>query len=85
MSADGAKPTTRFAMPALVWGLGFVSLLTDIASDMVVPLFPAILASVGGGALALGFLEGLAEGASGIHTGSISQWIYLNSYPGRAR
>lgn len=69
MSADGAKPTTRFAMPALVWGLGFVSLLTDIASDMVVPLFPAILASVGGGALALGFLEGLAEGAS-----ALSKW-----------
>jgi MFS family permease len=48
-------------LPVVVWGLGFVSLLTDAASDMVVPLLPALLAGVGGGALALGVMEGVAE------------------------
>lgn len=41
--------------------LGWVSLFTDLAADMVTPLMPALLASLGGGALALGALEGTAE------------------------
>lgn len=48
-------------LPAIVWGLGFVSLLTDVASDMVYPLLPKLLERVGGGALALGLMEGVAE------------------------
>lgn len=48
-------------LPVVVWGLGFVSLLTDAAADMVVPLLPALLAGVGGGAIALGVMEGVAE------------------------
>ncbi|MBI2394709.1 MAG: MFS transporter [Deltaproteobacteria bacterium] len=48
-------------LPPEVWALGFVSLLTDAASDMIYPLLPALLASVGGGALALGLVEGTAE------------------------
>ncbi|NUP04909.1 MAG: MFS transporter [Polyangiaceae bacterium] len=49
------------ALPAVVWGLGIVSLFTDAASDMVVPLLPELIAGLGGGALALGAMEGLAE------------------------
>jgi MFS family permease len=48
----------------IVWGLGLVSLLTDAAADMVVPLLPAVLASVGGGPRSLGLMEGTAEGLS---------------------
>lgn len=48
-------------LPPAVWALGAVSLLTDAASDMVYPLLPRLLATVGGGALALGILEGTAE------------------------
>ena len=48
-------------LPPEVWALGLVSLLTDAASDMVYPLLPALLATVHGGALALGVLEGVAE------------------------
>jgi MFS family permease len=44
-----------------VIALGWVSLLTDAASDMIYPLVPAFLLSLGGGAEALGWLEGIAE------------------------
>jgi len=48
-------------LPPEVWALGAVSLLTDAASDMIYPLLPQLLLSVGGGALALGVVEGTAE------------------------
>jgi MFS family permease len=48
-------------LPPEVWALGAVSLLTDAAADMVYPLLPTLLATVGGGAIALGILEGTAE------------------------
>lgn len=48
-------------LPPEVWALGFVSLLTDAASDMIYPLLPMLLVSVGGGAMALGVVEGMAE------------------------
>lgn len=51
-------------VPRVVWGLGVVSLLTDAAADMVVPLLPALLERVGGGPRSLGLLEGLAEATS---------------------
>ncbi len=58
------RPRALFGLPPLVWALGVVSLLTDSASDLVYPLLPALLASVGGGALLLGLMEGVAEAAS---------------------
>lgn len=48
-------------LPREVWALGAVSLLTDAGSDMIYPLLPQLLATVGGGALALGVVEGTAE------------------------
>src|SRR5438094_7041462 len=48
-------------LPRTVWALGLVSLLTDTASDMVYPLLPKLLEQLGGGALALGMMEGTAE------------------------
>jgi sugar phosphate permease len=53
-------------VPRVVWGLGLVSLLTDAAADMVVPLLPALLERVGGGPRSLGVLEGLAEATSAL-------------------
>jgi MFS family permease len=66
---DGATDTPEAARPARrrawlgrnVLALGLVSLLTDVASEMVVPLLPAFLATLGGGALALGWIEGVAD------------------------
>jgi MFS family permease len=45
-----------------VLALGVVSLLTDAASEMVLPLLPAFLTTVlGAGARMLGWIEGMAE------------------------
>ncbi len=49
-------------LPRTVLVLGWVSLLNDLASEMVVPLIPILLASVlAGGPVALGLIEGVAD------------------------
>lgn len=62
MSA-GPKEKAR-AIPRVVWALGFVSLLTDVASDMAVPLLPKLLEGLGATVVTLGILEGVAEATS---------------------
>jgi len=54
-------PSQRKALPRTVKALGWVSLLTDAASDMIYPLVPELLRSIGGGAVWLGWFEGVAE------------------------
>ena len=46
--------------------LGLTSLLTDISSEMVYPLIPFFLASLGAGPAALGLIEGLAESTASL-------------------
>lgn len=41
--------------------LGFVSLLTDLSSQMIFPLIPLFLTSLGAGASVVGIVEGAAE------------------------
>ena len=53
-------------LPRTVWALGWVSLLTDAATDMIYPLLPELLARVGATAVALGVMEGLAELVSAV-------------------
>ncbi|MFO0762950.1 MAG: MFS transporter [Byssovorax sp.] len=60
MSDPEEKPA-RHPLPRAVIALGWVSLLTDAASDMIYPLVPAFLIALGGGAESLGWLEGIAE------------------------
>lgn len=49
-------------IPAGIWALGFVSLLADIASEMVHSLLPVFLVSVIGASVwAVGLIEGVAE------------------------
>ncbi len=49
-------------LPRNVIVLGVVSLLTDMSSDMIVPLLPLFITSVlGAGPAALGVIEGVAE------------------------
>lgn len=62
-TAPGAR-----RLPRLVIVLGLVSFFNDLASEMVTPLIPILLAAVlGAGPVALGFIEGLAEAvASGL-------------------
>ncbi|KPJ93745.1 MAG: hypothetical protein AMS18_05160, partial [Gemmatimonas sp. SG8_17] len=50
------------SLPPVVKQFGLVSFLNDLASEMVYPLLPALItARLGGGALALGALDGIAE------------------------
>lgn len=52
----------RPAIPRTIWALGFVSLFTDIGSEMVHSLLPILLAgSLGASALTIGLIEGAAE------------------------
>jgi MFS family permease len=49
-------------LPGSVWLLGLVSFLNDVASDMVIPLIPILLAGVlAAGPVALGLIEGAAD------------------------
>ena len=49
-------------LPRAVYFFGATSLLNDFASEMIYPLLPAFVTrTLGGGALALGVLDGLAE------------------------
>ncbi len=52
----------RHALPRIVKHLGLVSFLNDLASEMVYPLLPALVTTrLGGTAVALGVLDGIAE------------------------
>lgn len=49
-----------------VWVLGFVSLLTDSASEAIYPLLPILLQGMGATALTLGLIEGSAEAVASL-------------------
>src|SRR5262245_57873845 len=52
-------------LPRAVWLLGWASLLTDAATEMIYPLLPIFLSQVlGAGAVSLGVIEGVAEGVN---------------------
>jgi len=54
--------TTRPTIPRAIWALGFVSLFTDMSSEMVHGLLPLLLATgLGASALVIGLIEGTAE------------------------
>jgi MFS family permease len=58
---------SRSSLPRTVVIVGFVSLLNDFASEMVVPLIPILLATVlAAGPLALGLIEGVADMVSNL-------------------
>lgn len=55
------------ALPRTIVVIGFVSLLNDFASEMVVPLIPLLLATVlAAGPVALGIIEGAADAVSNL-------------------
>ena len=53
--------------------LSFVSLFADIASEMLYPVMPFYLKSIGFTALAIGLLEGFAQLIIGLSTGYFGQ------------
>lgn len=83
--AEGRKAfegdeATAFQLPRVVKTLGWVALLTDVASEMFYPLLPLFLRSIGAGGQALGLMEGIAESVSaGV------KWFSGRASDGRAR
>ena len=65
---------TRPAIPRTIWALGFVSLFTDMGSEMVHSLLPVLLSTtLGASALTIGLIEGAAE-ATVLVTKVFSGW-----------
>ena len=63
----GDPPSARVRLPPQVWALGFVSLLTDVSSELVHALLPLLLVgTLGVSMLMLGLIEGVAEGTASI-------------------
>jgi MFS family permease len=59
------RPRRLFNLPREVWLLGWVSLFTDTATEMIYPLLPLFLTRViGASAMSLGVIEGIAEAAN---------------------
>ena len=70
---------SRPKLPPGVVALGFVSLLMDLSSEMIHALLPlVVVGSMGGSALALGLLEGVAEATAAftkLFSGAVSDRI----------
>ncbi len=52
-----------------VWLLSLISLFTDAASEMLYPIMPMFLKSIGFSIVLIGILEGLAEAVAGLSKG----------------
>jgi MFS family permease len=61
------KPTPLITRT--VWTLSLVSLCTDISSEMLYPIMPVFLKSIGFSVMLIGLLEGLAEATAGLSKG----------------
>ncbi|HEY8968283.1 MAG TPA: MFS transporter, partial [Puia sp.] len=52
-----------------IWILSLISLLTDAASEMLYPVMPVYLRSIGFSVFLIGILEGVAEATAGLSKG----------------
>jgi MFS family permease len=58
---------TRYKLPATVIAIGLVSFFNDLASEMVTPFIPILVATVlGQGPVILGLIEGVADAAASV-------------------
>ena len=66
MNAD--LPTCRIlGVPPTVFLVGIVSMLMDVSSEMLIPIMPIFITAVlGGSAITLGLIEGLAESTASL-------------------
>ncbi|WP_421797892.1 MFS transporter [Haliscomenobacter sp.] len=56
-----------------VWVLSLISLFTDTASEMLYPIMPIYLKSIGFSIVLIGILEGVAEATAGLSKGYFGQ------------
>ena len=57
-----------------VWLLSLVSLFTDLASEMLYPVMPLYLQSIGFSVFFIGLLERVAEAVAGLNKSCFGQW-----------
>ena len=57
-----------------IWLLGLISLFTDMASEMLYPVMPLYLESIGFTVIGIGILEGIAQAAAGLGKGFFGHW-----------
>ena len=57
-----------------IWLLSLVSLGTDLASEMLYPVLPLYLRTIGFSVLLIGVLEGVAEAMAGLSKAYFGQW-----------
>lgn len=57
-----------------IWILSLVSLFTDTASEMLYPVMPVYLKSIGFSIAIIGLLEGFAEAIAGLSKGYFGKW-----------
>src|SRR5258707_7581651 len=61
------EPAENPPIPRPVWFLGWTSLFTDAATEMIYPLLPVYLSRVlGATAVSLGIIEGVAEAVNSV-------------------
>lgn len=64
----------KILLTRTVWLLSLVSLFTDMASEMLYPVMPLFLKSIGFGVISIGILEGVAEATAGLSKGYFGKW-----------
>ncbi|GAB4436855.1 MAG: MFS transporter [Turneriella sp.] len=57
-----------------VWLVSFISLFTDVASEMLYPVMPIYLQTIGFSIVYIGLLEGIAEATAGLSKGIFGRW-----------
>ena len=77
MQSRMKRPESR--IPSGVWALGFVSMLMDVSSEMIHSLLPLFMVTIlGASAVAVGFVEGLAESLAlvvKVFSGTLSDYL----------
>ena len=65
----------KVKIPAVVWLLSFVSLLNDIASEMLYPVLPIFITQIlGAPVFVVGIIEGIAEGSASLFKTFFGFW-----------
>ncbi len=68
------SPLSRGILNKTILILSFVSLLNDISSEMLYPVLPIYLKSIGFSVLIIGILEGFAEAIAGLSKGYFGKY-----------
>lgn len=69
----------KSAISKTVFFLGLISLFTDMASEMIYPVLPLFMESIGLSIVGIGLLEGIAQATAGLSKGYFGRWSDLSS------